>query len=130
MQEPVTANTSKPETPASLRRRSQRLRIIALIVSVMGISGAVLVYSPGLHPPEVSNDPSMWGYDTSVSRQMQNQYGTEGLLAHELADSLKKPGTQATIIIGIAALVAGGCLYVARLLDRDAEHGDKTTIKI
>ena len=95
----------------------------------MGISGAVLVYSPGLHPPDVSSDPAMWGYDTTVSRQMQNAYGTEGLMAHELAADLKKPGTQAGIIIGVAALVAGGCLYVARLLDRDAEQGDKMSIK-
>jgi hypothetical protein len=123
----VTADTKPPEKPSSIRRRSQRLRIAALIVSVMGISGAVLVYSPGLHPPDVSNDPSMWGYDTSVSRQMQNAYGTEGLLAHEIANSLKQPGTQATIIIGIAALVAGGCLHFARLLDRDADAAGKSS---
>jgi hypothetical protein len=123
----VTADTKPPETPASFRRRSLRLKIIALIVSVMGVSGAVLVYLP--RSPDVSNDPSMWGYDTSVSRQMQNQYGTEGLLAHEIANGLKQPGTQACVIIGIAALVAGGCLYVARLLDRDADGADKIFVK-
>jgi hypothetical protein len=33
------------------------------------------------------------------------------------ANDLQRPGTQALIIVVTAALIAGGCLYIARLLD-------------
>jgi hypothetical protein len=44
--------------------------------------------------------------------------GHQTVLIEEWGRNLKRPGTQAIIVVAAAALVAGGCFYVARLLDQ------------
>ena len=46
---------------------------------------------------------------------MEQLYGKSGLLIEEWFDDLKRPGTQATIIVVLSALIASGCFYLARL---------------
>ncbi len=48
-------------------------------------------------------------------------YGKMGLMIDDFLDDLKRPGTQATIIVAAAALVASGCFYFARLSEHDDE---------
>ena len=41
-------------------------------------------------------------------------YGKMGLVTSDLFDALKRPGTQAILIVAISALVAMGCFFFAR----------------
>ena len=61
----------------------------------------------------------MVGYNKAQTWQMEQLYGKSGLLIEEWIDDLKQPGTQATIIVVVSALIAGGCFYFARLSAED-----------
>jgi len=90
-------------------------------VLLLGAVGVGVVYWLGSRSVDLSNDPSMLGYQKSESFQMEKLYGQQGLLMDELSNDLKQPGTQALIITVMSVLIAGICLYFARLLDY--EHG-------
>ena len=112
---------SKSPGPVSSSRRSARLRSIGISVLVLGFSGAVAVYWLGTRSPDLSDDLSMLGYNKAEQRQMGRLYGKMGTLVEDWSEDLKHPGTQAVLIAGFSALVAGGCFYFARLLEPDDE---------
>jgi hypothetical protein len=115
----MTASNTTPAPFSPARRRARRLRITAVIVLLAGILGEGVVYWRGAAPPDWPDDPSLVGYDKAQARQIGILYGKQGLMVENWANDLKKPGTQALLIVVTAALVAGGCLYVARLLDSE-----------
>jgi flagellar basal body-associated protein FliL len=121
----MTANIKTPGPGSSARRRALRLRIIAVIVLLLGIVGAELIYWRGTGSGDLSDDPSMLGYDKAASRQVGTLYGQQGVMVQEWSNDLKEPGTRAVIIVVAAALVAGGCFYFAWLLDKDGQYADK-----
>jgi hypothetical protein len=45
-------------------------------------------------------------------------YGQFGVLIDDLCADLKRPGVQAMIILGLAALAMFVCFYLARLFER------------
>jgi hypothetical protein len=96
------------------------------VVLLLGIFGADAVYWLGMRSPDVSDDPSVVGYDKKQARQMGTLFGQQSLLIDEWWHDLKHPGTQAAIIVVTAALAAGGCLYLARLMDQ-ADKGPGET---
>lgn len=104
---------------SSSKRRARQLRLTAIIVLLLGAAGVGVVYWLGSRVVDISNDPSMLGYEKSESFQIEKLYGQQGLLMNQLYHALKQPGTQALIIAVVAVLVAGICFYFARLLDRD-----------
>ena len=96
----------------------------AVIVSLLGIVGVVLVYWLGGRPSDLPDELTI-SYSKSQSFQMEKLYGKQGLLMAKLYDELKQPDTQALIIVVVTALIAGGCLYFARLLDYEHDrHAD------
>ncbi len=97
----------------------------AVIVSLLGIAGVILVYWLGARPSDLPDELTI-SYSKSQSFQMEKLYGKQGLLMANLYDELKQPDTQALIIVVASALVVGGCLYFARLLDseHDRQSGD------
>jgi hypothetical protein len=103
------------------RRRPRIFRIAAVVVLILGTGGAVLVYELGSHADDLSNDPSMIGYDRAANQQTDVLLGKQGELFEGWMNDLKQPDTQAVIIIGTTVLVALACLKIARLCDRDAE---------
>lgn len=112
------------KTPGSISRRQRpgrRLRIIAAIVLLLGIFGADAVYFIGTHSEQAFDDPALLGNEKAQSRQEQILYGKQSVLIDEWTAELKRPGTQAVIVVVAAALVAGGCFYFARLLDNAGE---------
>jgi len=113
----MTANEKTPVPLWPARRRARRLRITAVMVLLLGIVGEGVVYWRGAHPSDWLDDPSVVGYDKAQARQIEIQYGKQGLMVEGWANDLQRPGTQALIIVVTAALIAGGCLYIARLLD-------------
>jgi hypothetical protein len=121
----MTANNNTTGPISSVRRQPRRLRITAAIVLLLGIFGADGVYWLGTRSAQVSDDPSMLGNEKAQSRQEEILYGKQAVLIDEWLADLKRPGTQAVIIVVTAALVAGGCFYFARLLDAADEQGDE-----
>jgi hypothetical protein len=101
------------------RRRPRQLRLAGVIVLLLGICGAGVVYWRGTRTPDLSDDPSMIGYNRAEERQMGVLYGKQGELIEDFSNDLKQPGTQAEIVIAAAVVIASGCFYFARLLDHD-----------
>ena len=93
--------------------------MIGIIVLVLGLGGAGVVYWLGTRSPNLNDDPSMLGFNRREERQMGLLYGKMGTLVEDWTEDLKRPGTQAVLIAGFSVLVAGGCLYFARLLEND-----------
>jgi hypothetical protein len=112
----VISGTPISGSPA--RRVGRRLRIIAVVVLVLGIIVAEVIYVRGTRPGDGLDDPSMLGYDKAATRQVGTLYGQQGVIVQGWANDLKRPGTQAAIIVVGVALAAGGCFYFARLIDR------------
>ena len=114
----MAANDQNSPSPS---KRSARLRMAGIIVLALGIGGAGLVYWLGNRSPDLTDDLSMLGFNKAESRQMGLLYGKQGLLIEEWSEDLRRPGTQATLILVGAALGAIGCFYFARLLEDDSE---------
>jgi hypothetical protein len=110
-----------PASTAS--RRAGKFRIAGVIVLLLGIAGAGLVYWLGMHSADLSDDPSMLGYDRAETQQMGTLYGKQGELIEDWSNDLKQPGTQAIIIAAISVIIASGCFYFARLSENDDEAG-------
>lgn len=107
--------------PSPSARRSARLRLTGVIVLLAGILGAGMVYWQGTRAPDVSDDLSMVGFNRAQRRQMGQLYGKMGTLIEDWSEDLKRPGTQATLILGFSVFIAGGCFYFARLLSSDEQ---------
>ena len=103
--------------PQAVSRHSKLLRAIGVSVLVLGIAAAGMVYWIGTRSPDVSDDPSMAGFTKARDRQMEILYGKMGSVMEKWSDDLKEPGTQAILILTVAALGAYGCFYFARLPD-------------
>jgi len=89
---------------------------------------AGLVYWLGTRNGNLNDDLSMQGFNRAEQRQMGELYGKSGLLIDEWVDDLKQPGTQAIIIVVVAALVAGGCFYFARLVEVEDEPAGRNDL--
>jgi len=113
----MAENDTSSGAISSDRRRGRRLRIAAAIVLVLGIFGADMVYWLGTRSVVDSNDPSLLVNEKEQSRQEEILYGKQAGLIREWTADLKRPGTQAAVIIVVAALVAGGCIYFGSLAD-------------
>ncbi|HEV7926567.1 MAG TPA: hypothetical protein VGR14_14505 [Verrucomicrobiae bacterium] len=112
----MTANNGTAGPMPSGKLRARRLRIIAAIVLLLGIFGADGVYWLGTRSAEDSVDPSMMGNEKAQVRKEQMLYGNQSILIDRWTEDLKRPGTQAAIVVLTAVLVAGGCFYFAHLL--------------
>jgi hypothetical protein len=114
-------NDKLPSPVSSFKRRARWLRTAGLIVLLLGIAGAGVVYWIGIRQSDLSDDPSMLGFDRAETQQMEILYGRSGELIEEWSNDLKQPGTQAIIIAAASVIVAFGCFYFARLLEADDE---------
>lgn len=120
--------TDSNSSVSSARRRARRLRITAAVLLVLGIFGADGVYWLRTRSEDSPNPLPVAGEDKAETRRAEMLFGQQTILLAEWENDLKRPGTQAVIIIMAAALAAGGCLYFARLLDRAGEraHENRT----
>jgi hypothetical protein len=101
---------------------ARRLRMVAVAVFALGLVGAEVVYLVGTRAADTGlDDPSMLGYDKASARQAGSLYGAQGVIVQQWTNDLKRPGTQAGIILGTTALAAGACLYFARLMQNGGE---------
>ena len=112
------------ETEGSMssgRLRARRLRWVGALIFFTGLAAAGTVYWLGTRAPDLSNDPSMIGFDRGARRQIGILYGRFGELTEDLSEWLKRPGTQAFIIVLVSAGLALGCFRFASLLEYDNE---------
>jgi hypothetical protein len=124
----MAENDTSFGTTSSPKRSGRNLRIAAGVVLVLGIFGADLVYWLGTRSVVVSNDPSLLVNEKEQARQEEILIGKQAGLIREWTADLKRPGTQAVIIVVLAALVAGGCIYFGSLADSRAEHTDESDV--
>ena len=94
------------------------MRIIGVAILLLGMAGAGIVCWLGTRAADLSDDPSMAGFNRSEERQMAILYGKSGELIEDWSNDLKQPGTQA-IIAAFSVITASGCFYFARLSDED-----------
>ena len=119
---PRMAETNQPSAPAPPpHRQARRLRMTGVVVLALGLAAAGMVYWLGTRGPDLSNDPSMQGFNRTQQRQMGQLYGKSGQVIDEWFDDLKRPGTRAVLIAGFSIAVFAGCFYFARLLESDDE---------
>ena len=104
-----------PNTP-SPAHKSARLRTAGVLALILGIIVAALVYWLGTRSPDISDDPSMLGFNRAQTRQMEQLYGKSGLLVNEWLDDLKRPRTQAILIVSVSVVASAACFYFARLV--------------
>lgn len=114
------SDTENPGGLLETKQRARHFRIAAAAVLVCGFLCAGWVYWRGSKAVDLSNDPSMMGYDKKRQYQMEMYYGRQGLVLDQLIEALKQPKTQALLILAGSVLIAGGCFYVAHLLDVEA----------
>jgi len=93
--------------------------MIGIAVLLAGLGGAGFVW--WTRSPDLSDDPSMLGFNKREERQMGLLYGKMGMLIEDWSDDLKQPGTQIILIVGFSVVVAAGCFHFARLLANDDE---------
>jgi hypothetical protein len=112
------------KTPVSMSRWVRRFRVTGALVLLLGLGGAGLVYWRGIRTGEAPVDESLIGYSKVETRQMEIMYGKQGLLLEDLKEDLQQPGNQAFLIAAAAAVLSGGCFYLARLWAEDGGPDD------
>ncbi len=110
--------------PASSGKRLGRLRMIGVLVLLLGLGGAGVVYWTGSPPEDLSADPATARAYKTEARDIEINFGKMGLILNEWMADLQRPGTQAAIIAVGSILVASGCFWFARWLERGGEPDD------
>ncbi len=93
-----------------------------MLILLLGIGAAALLYGLRSRSPDPRNDPALASYYREQSRQAAIVYGGMGPAAVELWDALKRPGTQAIMIVAVSVLTACGCFFFARLSDEAVQR--------
>ncbi|MDR3459077.1 MAG: hypothetical protein P4N60_16660 [Verrucomicrobiae bacterium] len=111
----------------SPERHSRRWKLAGWVVLVLGLVAAAIVYWLGTRSADLTDNPEMSRYYKNEAHQMGLIYGKQGLLMDDLNNSLKRPGTQAFLIVAGSVVVALGCFAFARFpAVEDESPGDKT----
>jgi hypothetical protein len=107
------AMTNPTPRPASSARVVERLRFIGVLVLLLGMSGVGLVYWKAAPPEDAPLDVATPSNSKIAARAVEVNVGKAGLLASDLMEELKNPGTQASVIVVASILLAAGCFYIA-----------------
>lgn len=122
MAEPTPENLAELE---SLHREKARLKKIGILILLLGLVSAGLLYWIRARPENPALEQYLQDESRVESRQMQTLYGTSGNVMQEFVRALKRPGTQAIIIIVATALISGACFYLARPFPEDNRSADR-----
>lgn len=93
----------------------RRWRTAAMVILILGILSAALDYWLVSRSQSSLDDLSRDSADKKAMHQMGAIYGKSGYLIDDLEDAVARPGVQATLILGLAALLAAGCWFFSRL---------------
>ena len=89
-----------------------------MLILVFGIAGAGLLYWMKIRYATPTLEELIPGSNAARARQVGIVIGTFGVSLLEGWEYLKRPGTEAILIVAVAALGALGCFRVATLLER------------
>jgi hypothetical protein len=98
--------------------------MIGVLVLLLGLGGAGVVYWTGSPPEDLSADPATARAYKTEARDIEINFGKMGLILNDWMADLERPGTQAAIIALVSILVASGCFWFARWLERGGEPDD------
>ncbi|HEV2694530.1 MAG TPA: hypothetical protein VG347_16675 [Verrucomicrobiae bacterium] len=98
----------------SPEQHARRWKRAGGIVLAVGVVAAGVVYGVGSREAALADEASMQGFYKSEAHQMGMLYGKQGLLMDDLSNDLKQPGTQAGLILVVAAVGAVGCFVFAK----------------
>ena len=116
MPEPIPENLAESE---SLHREKARLKKVGALILLLGFASAGMLYWIRTRPEDPALEQYRQDESRAVSRQMQMLYGTSGNVMQDFVTALKRPGTQAIIIIIVTVLISGVCFYLARPFSKD-----------
>ena len=87
----------------------------AAVILGLGIISAGLDYWLVSRSQYALDDLSQLSADKKAIHQMGVIYGRSGYLIDDLENAIARPGVQASLILGLAGLLAAGCWYFSRL---------------
>ena len=99
------------------RKKARRYRLLGVGTALLGLAAAGVITWRAAHAPDDSANPAMVGFHRNEERQMGLLYGKQGQFIEELSNALQQPGTQAFLILALAAVVTTGFFYFARHLE-------------
>ena len=99
-------------------QRAARLRIVGMLILVFAIVGAGVLYWIETRSATLTLEELSPGSTAARERQVGILIGSLGVYLLEGWAYLRRPGTEAIIIVVAAALAALACFYVAALLAR------------
>jgi len=114
--EPIPENLAESE---SLHREKARLKKVGALILLLGFASAGMLYWIRTRPEDPALEQYRQDESRAVSRQMQMLYGSSGNVMQDFVTALKRPGTQAIVIIAVTALISGACFYLARPFPED-----------
>jgi hypothetical protein len=114
-----------PFNPLSPKLHARRYKLAGCIMLVLGLAAAAVVYWLGTRSADLTDNTAMQGYYKSESHQMGVLYGKQGILIDDLTNDLKKPGTQACLIIAGSVVAAIGCFIFARFPEVPENEEDR-----
>jgi hypothetical protein len=119
MIDPADALQALTPNQRAARQRIARLRIAGVLILGLGIVGACVLYWIDMRSASPTLEELIPGSTAARERQVGILIGSLGVYLLEGWENLQRPGTEAIIIVGVAARVALGCFHVAALLARD-----------
>ncbi|MFO1476926.1 MAG: hypothetical protein U1F98_09785 [Verrucomicrobiota bacterium] len=99
------------------------LRRVGQVILVAGLVAAGLIYWRGKRAEATPEDPTLANYSRSSNQQMGVLYGKSGLMMDDLLEDLRRPGVQAVLVAGSAALAAWVCFVFSREAEKEGTKG-------
>ena len=97
-----------------LNRQSRNWRLAGIIFIVLGVIVAGTLYGLRAGAENEDDDPAMNSYLKVETRQMQYMYGKEGVIMEDLKNGIKRPSTQAVLILIFSGIAAAVCFHGSR----------------
>jgi hypothetical protein len=117
------ADALRAPTPGQrAAQRADRLRIAGMLILVFAIVGASVLYWIETRSATPTLEELSPGSTAARERQVAILIGSLGVYLLEGWAYLRRPGTEAIMIVVVAVLAALGCFYVAALLARDHDR--------
>jgi hypothetical protein len=103
------------------RDRRRRLRWSGYAALLTGALGAGVIYWNHVHYATPTLEELLPASARAHRRQMGILYGTVGAIAVDLQEAMRRPDTQAFLVLAASAAVAAVCFLAARSSEEDED---------
>jgi len=97
------------------------LRTAGTLILLIGVGGAAILYLVRTRANAWAEDPMLADFSKADTRQMEMLYGKMGLMISDFMTDLKRPGTQAFLIVVGSLIAASCCFLMARRKEENEE---------